>query len=165
MSTTAKKEPPEYLRTAREKAGCSSRSTAAMKVPYSPETIGRHERGEVDIAPADAVTYAEGYKAPDILYRYCSDCPVGRKTGRTATDRPLPYATLRVRRMVEDAQAVTAVLEKIALDGEVDQAEREDFRRAVTFLGLVQESITDILLFGATLEITKTATAGPRQPG
>lgn len=135
-----------------------------MKVPYSPETIGRHERGEVDIAPADAVFYADGYQAPDILYRYCSDCPVGQKTGRKATDRPLPYATLRVRRMVEDAQAVTAVLEKIALDGQVDQAEREDFRRAITFLGMVQESITDILLFGATLDITKTATEGPRQP-
>ena len=81
-----------------------------MKVPYSPETIGRHERGEVDFAPADAVFYADGYQAPDILYRYCSDCPVGQKTGRKATDRPLPYATLRVRRMVEDAQAVTAGL-------------------------------------------------------
>ena len=60
MPVIAKKRAPEYLRQARLRAGCSSRGTATLKVPYSPETIGRHERGEVPVEPAEALLYARG---------------------------------------------------------------------------------------------------------
>ena len=62
MAIMVTKKPPAYLREARVKAGYVSRGTASIAVPYSPETIGRHERGEVDLTPADAVVYAESYK-------------------------------------------------------------------------------------------------------
>ena len=55
MSDTATKNAPDYLREARLKAGYASRGTATTKVPYSQETIGRHERGEVLMEPGDAV--------------------------------------------------------------------------------------------------------------
>lgn len=160
MPTFARKKAPEYLRQARLKAGCANRGTATLKVPYSPETIGRHERGEVPVEPADAVQYAEGYKSPDILIRYCADCPVGRQTGRTATDRPLPFATLRVSRMIDDAQQVADRLEKIAFDGVIDDAEREDFNNALAFLRQLEETITDMILLGASTGIEKAAPAG-----
>ena len=86
------------------RAGFVSRGTASTVVPYSPETIGRHERGDVEMEPEDALVYAECYQSPDILPRYCATCPVGRAIGRTATDRPLAHATLKVRRLVEDGQ-------------------------------------------------------------
>ena len=57
MAIMVTKKPPAYLREARVKAGYVSRGTASIAVPYSPETIGRHERGEVDLTPADAVVY------------------------------------------------------------------------------------------------------------
>lgn len=63
MAIMVTKKPPAYLREARVKAGYVSRGTASIAVPYSPETIGRHERGEVDLTPADAVVYAESYKS------------------------------------------------------------------------------------------------------
>lgn len=72
------------------RAGFVSRGTASTVVPFSPETIGRHERGDVEMEPEDALVYAECYQSPDILPRYCATCPVGRAIGRTATDRPLP---------------------------------------------------------------------------
>ena len=59
MSTAAIKKPPAYLREARVRAGYVSRGTASTAVPFSPETIGRHERGDVDVEPEDIVTYAE----------------------------------------------------------------------------------------------------------
>ena len=68
------------------RAGFVSRGTASTVVPYSPETIGRHERGDVEMEPEDALVYAECYQSPDILPRYCATCPVGRAIGRTATD-------------------------------------------------------------------------------
>ncbi|MEG2612864.1 MAG: hypothetical protein RR971_05180, partial [Alistipes sp.] len=40
--------------------------------------------------------------------------------GKAATDRPLPYATLRVRRMIGEAQQVADQLERIAFDGTID---------------------------------------------
>ena len=157
MSDNAKKEAPEYLREARLKAGCANRGTATLKVPFSPETIGRHERGEVPVGPDEAVQYAKGYKAPELLFRYCADCPVGAVTGRKATDRPLPFATLRVSRMIVDAQSVADRLEQIAFDGVIDAAERKDFENALSFLRQLEETISDMILLGMTAGIEKAA--------
>ena len=139
MSATIKKIPPSYLREARIRAGYANRETASTAVPFSPETIGRHERGDVEMEPEDVMVYAECYKSPDILPRYCATCPVGKATGRTATDRPLPHATLRVSRLLEDGQAVADRLEEIAFDGVISQ---------LVFLRKLEESITDIMLIG-----------------
>lgn len=148
MSVSATKMPPGYLREARVEAGYVSRGTASTVVPYSPETIGRHERGDVELTPSDAVTYAEHYRSPDILIRYCAECPVGRKMGRSATDRELPLATLRIRRLIADGVDVTKRLEEIAFDGEIDDAEREDFAAALDFLKKLEAGISDIMLIG-----------------
>lgn len=160
MAIITTKKAPEYLRTARIKAGCANRGTATFRVPYSPETIGRHERGEVAIEPQDALIYAEGYQSPDILLRYCAECPVGRLTGRTANDRPLPFATLRLNRMIHEAQAVGKRLEEIAFDGEIEERKREDFRNSIQFLHRLEDAITDMILIGMSLGIEKTAPVG-----
>lgn len=128
-----------------------------MLVPFSPETIGRHERGDVPIEPEDIVLYAEKYKAPAILARYCADCPVGKLTGRAVTDRPLPFATLRVRRMLGEAQQVADDLEAIAFDGVIDDSERADFARAMGFLRDLEKTISDILLVGMSAGIEGAA--------
>ena len=121
---------------------------ATTVVPYSKEAIGRHERGEVEIEPEDAIVYADSYRDPSILMRYCASCPVGKRIGRTATDRQLPLATLRVRRLIDDAQDVADRLEEIAFDGVIDEAERDDFRKALEFLQQLEASISDIILIG-----------------
>lgn len=58
-----------------------------MAVPFSPETIGRHERGDVQMTPEDAVLYSERYGCQSLLLQYCADCPVGKMTGKAATER------------------------------------------------------------------------------
>lgn len=148
MSTFETKMPPDYLREARMRAGYVNRGIASTVVPFSPETIGRHERGDVDMEPEDVIAYAECYNSPDILPRYCADCPVGKKTGKTATERPLPLATLRLRRLTVEAQEVADRLEEIAFDGMIDQSEERDFFDALAFLRQLEQSIADILLIG-----------------
>lgn len=152
MSSAATKKPPEYLQKARSRAGFSNRVAASMAVPFSPETIGRHERGDVQITPEDAVLYSERYGSQAILAQYCADCPVGRMSGRTATERPLPFATLRVRRMLKEAIGVADTLEEIAFDGVIDETEREDFAKALDFLRQLENTITDLLLIGSIEE-------------
>ena len=135
------------------RAGFVSRGTASTVVPYSPETIGRHERGDVEMEPED----------PDILPRYCATCPVGRAIGRTATDRPLAHATLRVRRLIEDGQDVADRLEEIAFDGVIDASERTDFMEALDFLRKLEESINDIILIGLGKEKAAPGATGSGQ--
>ncbi len=152
MSLTETKKPPEYLREARSRAGYANRVAASMAVPFSPETIGRHERGDVQITPEDAVLYSERYGSQAVLVQYCADCPVGRRTGNAATERPLPFATLRVRRMLKEAVTVADSLEEIAFDGVIDESEREDFSKALDFLRRLENTISDMLLVGSMEE-------------
>jgi hypothetical protein len=157
MSTAATKAAPTYLREARVAAGYLNRDTASTGVPYSPETIGRHERGDVPVAPEDALVYARGYGRTDILIRYCADCPVGRATGRGVTDRDLPFATLRLtQRLRKAAQDIASTLEDIADDGVVDASERGEFDTALTSLKELGETISDIVLYAATQGIEKS---------
>lgn len=163
MSGMAAKKPPEYLREARLRAGYASRGTASVAVPFSPETIGRHERGDVDMEPEDALIYAKVYKSPDILPRYCATCPVGKAMGKTADSLPLPFATLRVSRLIDEAQDVADSLERIAFDGKITPDEIQDFERNVKFLRQLAESIESICLIAS--EKTKTALTGATVKG
>lgn len=134
-----------------------------MAVPFSPETIGRHERGDVEMAPDDIVVYAECYKAPDVMHRYCADCPVGQRLGRRANDRPLASATLRIRYLIAEGMDVANRLEAIAFDDQIDAAEKQDFNEALAFLRRLDESINDIILIGLGNEKAAPGATGSGQ--
>ena len=151
MATTAASATQSYLRDARLQAGYASRDTAAIKLNYSPETIGRHERGDVPVSPDDIIRYAEGYQRPDIMLRYCASCPVGKKTGKRAA--------LRVSQRLQKAKEIADKLESIADDGIVDHMERADFDTALAFLRSLEETITDMLLWAMSRETEKSRPA------
>lgn len=67
MPIRDKYQPVTYLADARIAAGYQSREDAAIRVPYAAVTIGRHERGEVRLAPDDILIYAQAYNAPEIM--------------------------------------------------------------------------------------------------
>ena len=159
VATTAASTTQSYLRDARLQAGYASRDTAAIKLNYSPETIGRHERGDVPVSPDDIIRYAEGYQRPDIMLRYCASCPVGKKTGKRAVDRDLPWAALRVSQRLQKAKEIADKLESIADDGIVDHMERADFDTALAFLRSLEETITDMLLWAMSRETEKSRPA------
>lgn len=159
MPVTEAKKPPAYLREARSRAGYANRVAASMAVPFSPETIGRHERGDVDMEPEDAILYSEKYRDPSILVHYCADCPVGKKTGKRAVDRDLPWAALRVSQRLQKAKEIADKLESIADDGIVDHMERADFDTALAFLRSLEETITDMLLWAMSRETEKSRPA------
>ena len=85
MSPAGTIAPQMYLREARQRAGHTSLEAAAQHVPWSPQVIGRHERGDVKITPQDVVIYADKYCAPELFSGYCASCPVGERTGAAFT--------------------------------------------------------------------------------
>lgn len=153
-----------YLRKARLEAGYSTITSASLSLHFSPEAVGRHERGEVSITPDDALLYAQIYNNNSILHRYCAECPIGKTLGNTATDRPLALAVLRINHVLVEAQKVADDLEKIAYDGVIDDSEQYDFDQAIEFLKQLKDTISDLLLIQsegkrnrAALAATKTA--------
>jgi hypothetical protein len=156
MPAIETKKAPTYLREARLSAGYANRDTASTVIPYAPETIGRHERGEVSMSPEDVLMYAQYYHRDDITIRYCADCPVGRATGKTATDRDLPCATMRLtQRLRRAAKEIAATLEAIADDGIIDEQERPIFDASLVALHELGETISDIELYSATQGIKR----------
>ena len=81
MSSTSTIQYPTCLAEARKRAGYISREVAADHVPWSPQAIGRHERGEAVVGPHGALIYADCYDAPEILTGYCQSCPIGDRMG------------------------------------------------------------------------------------
>ena len=158
MSTRDNPDDGKWLQTARLKAGFSSRGMASGVVNYSPETIGRHERGEVPVTPDDIIRYADAYGSPDILHRYCAQCPVGQRTGKQCNHRSLAESAMRLEIMVEDAQGIANSLKRIAFDGVIDSTEEADFAKAIDFLNLLKATVEDMLLIGAQ---KRTAPAPP----
>lgn len=149
MSTRENPDDEKWLQAARLKAGFSSRGMASGVVNYSPETIGRHERGEVPVTPDDIILYADAYGSPDLLHRYCARCPVGQRTGKQCNHRPLAESAMRLEIMVEDAQGIADSLKRIAFDGVIDSSEEADFEKAIDFLNLLKSTVDDMLLIGA----------------
>ena len=160
MATSVQTPTPGWLKTARLDAGYSSRGMAAAVVNYSPETIGRHERGEVPVSPDDALRYSQAYGSPDILLRYCSQCPIGQCSGQKCNDRPLAESAMRLEVMVEDAQQIADKLTRIAFDGVIDASEQDDFDKSIIFLRNLKSTVDDMLLIGA-----KAKKNGPRTTG
>lgn len=154
MSTSDKKTMPMYLIEARRRAGFSSRGIATIEVPLSPETIGRHERGESPMTPEDALMYAKHYNAPDLPLRYCAACIIGKKIGQTAEDISLPQAVLRVRFLSAQISTLVQTLEAIAFDGQIDAEERPLYDAAMKQLMQLRGSIDALNLCGMTQKET-----------
>jgi hypothetical protein len=150
MASSTAKQPLTYLRDARLQAGYTNRGTASTVVPYSPEEIGRHERGEVDVGPEGALVYSRGYQREDISRRYCADCPIGKENGWHVTDRDFPTAVLRFARQYKRAADIPDTLEDIAYDGIVDEAERPVFADLMKRLMELIGTFSDLELHRAT---------------
>jgi len=84
---------------ARINAGYPSVFSAATSVPFSQETIYRHERGDPlsPFSPDKVLIYSDEYGEPQLLDFYCRDeCPIGkrlvqqRSRPRRANGKPPP---------------------------------------------------------------------------
>lgn len=156
MSALTERPAQEYLQRIRHDAGINSREIAAMRVPLSESTIGRHERGETMILPHEAVAYADGYGSDDFLIPYCAQCPVGQRLRMPPGEWCLQGAAMRLSYLLKQMPDAIEEIERIVFDGIVDGEESPRLDRRLTFLKQVQAS-TDELIYAALRQQKKTA--------
>jgi hypothetical protein len=143
----------EYLVQARIAAGYPNRELAEMAVPFAASTIGRHERGDMPLQPADIVAYAAGYRAPALLMLYCRNtCPIGRQQYELLQERELSLLTLRIGSRIKKTLRRMDRLEEIAEDDRVDSGERAEFDSIVAQIRGLREAVDEMELYALTLQ-------------
>ena len=143
----------EYLMDARIEAGYPNRELAEMAVPFAASTIGRHERGEVQVQPADIVVYAAGYHAPALPMQYCRNiCPIGRQKYEVLEERELSLLTLRINSRIKKTLRQMDRLEEIADDDRVDTDERQEFDSIVSQIRGLRDAVDEMELYALTLQ-------------
>lgn len=137
----------------------ASREKAAMTVPYSPETIYRHEVGMNKLDPGIVSVYASAYDDPALMLRYCECCAIGNQIYKPLADRDLSSAVLRICNRTKKLPQVADDLADIADDSIIDEKERQRFNQDVEFLCELNAAVGDMLLYalenGARLEDIK----------
>jgi hypothetical protein len=153
----------EFLIQARQQAGYPNRETAEAAVPFASSTIGRHERGEAPLQPADILAYAAGYRAPELPMLYCRNvCPIGCELHGDLQDRELSSLTLRVGTRIKKALRRLDRLEEIAEDDRVDAAERKEFDAIVAEIRSMRAAIDEIELYAVRIQNKTRQPAGNR---
>lgn len=162
MPIRGKSQPVTYLTEARIAAGYPSRDDAAIRVPYAAVTIGRHERGEIKLAPEDVIVYAKAYSAPELMVYYCrSCCPIGRKLMRPASgERELSLLVTQLGNRLRKIAAAADRLADIADDNIVDASKRSDFDDILALMRNAREVIDCFELYAMLTEKRKPAQSG-----
>jgi len=113
------------LREARKAAGYDNAGQAAAKVNRSPETVGRHERGDIPLSTEDAIQYAEAYGRPDIMIRYCDDCRIHQALCGARRIHPddLASSALKILAKLRKSPILEARISEIFEDGIVRKDE------------------------------------------
>lgn len=150
MSIIAQNKAPELLKSARLEVGFANRCAATSTVPYSPETIGRHERGQTRIDPADMAIYASCYGKPDLLLRYCDECPIGSQLREALKDRDFTLAAIRLTNRLSHVTEIARKLNAIADDGRVNDWEHKDFVDVIRDFDTIVTAFEELKLWAFT---------------
>jgi len=135
------------LREARKAKGFSSAGQASTVVPYSPETIGRHERGETQLSMDDVMTYSELYSDPSLLMVYCSGCKIRAAIMGDDNTMPLgvPISALRISNRLRNAANIAEELATILDDGMITDDEIPNLASILRYLRQIEETTRELV--------------------
>ena len=126
----------------------SSREGAAEMLGISPSTLADYELGITKNIPVDVVVMmAEVYNAPELKCIYCkSECPIGKELPIATEAGNIEGITVRMLSGLEDEKIdkIPKTLLRIAEDGKVEAAEREELKEMVQSLDGVYKAITEL---------------------
>lgn len=149
------KEKNLYYR-AREMRGIS-REYAAELLEISPTTLGRIERGEICPKSENIVAMVEVYGEPQLYSYFCSnDCMIGMDCKMDEVKQVgLAEAALGILSTVNSFNKWKDKFIDIAVDGDVDSREIEDFKSICKSLNDISEMVERLKLCVEMLKFSK----------
>lgn len=167
MSGSAISALGKCLRESRRAAGYSNYGQAGMATNRSPEVVGRHERGDVEIHMDDAIDYAEVYGRPEILMTYCGQCLIRERLfGKDHQENPgLMLSAIRLSNRLRFASKHAERLEQILDDGRIDREDEGVLNETLDFLKGIETVWRELLLGCMKKGIIKKTPCQGKQDG
>lgn len=125
-----------------------SRAGAAEYLGISESSLTHYELGIVKNIPVDVVVMmAELYNAPELKYHYCkTECPIGKAMPLATVEKPLAVATIHLLDSLnmDELDAYSSRLLRIASDGEISHEEREEVKSILAALDKVSTAVSEL---------------------
>ena len=129
----------------------NSREGASELLGVSVSSLADYELGNTKIVPVDKVVLmADLYNAPQLLNCYCStECPIGCRREIATEIQTLERTTIcLIDMLTEDKlQVYMRKLTHIAIDGKVDDDERETMNEIVAYMSHLKVLLEQLMLF------------------
>ena len=141
----------------REELGLSREKAAEMLGGISYERLYNIEHGKTVPTPEDILIMADGYGDPALCNVFCSHhCGIGQKYVPHAEVGELPSITLGIIATLNSLENMKSRLIEICVDGNIDEAEQEDFDEIQARLEQLSLSVEALQLW--TEKIKKQST-------
>jgi len=167
MSASAISKLGTCLREARKAAGFSNYGQAGVATHRSPEVVGRHERGDIQVQMEDAIEYAEAYDRPEILMAFCDQCTVRERLFGACDCRigNLPLTAIRLSNRLRTAERHAEQLEGILDDGRIDTTDLPILLQTLDYLKGVETIWRELLTICMSHGLVSMKKAAPPGKG
>lgn len=129
----------------------NSRESTSELLGVSVSSLADYELGNTKVVPVDKVVLmADLYNAPQLLNCYCAtECPIGCRR-ETATDvKSIEQTTIGLIDLTQGGklEAYMRELAHIAVDGKVNDCERETMNQIIEYLNRLRVLVEELTLF------------------
>lgn len=131
----------------REELGLSREKASELLISLPPERIEKIENEKTPPTPYDILTFAKGYKMPDLCNHYCAnECPIGKHYVPEVKQKDLAQIVLEMLASLNSIHKKKERLIDIAADGLIQEEEIKDFVH-------IQEELERISITVETLQL------------
>lgn len=131
----------------------NSRESASELLGVSVSSLADYELGNTKVVPVDKVVLmADLYNAPQLLNSYCaSECPIGCRREIATEIQSLERTVVCLADTLSDGklQKYMDRLTHIAIDGKVDDDEKDSMNEIVAYMSHLKKLLEGLLLFDA----------------
>jgi len=148
MGRKSTKENKNEFQLAREQANLTREQASEALVYISDDRIEKIESEKVSPHPEEVLTMSECYKNPILTNYYCSsECPIGKKYVPALEIKDLHQITLEVLYALNRLDDKKKRLIEIAVDGKINDNERQDFNSIMKDLESISISANTLRLW------------------
>ena len=148
MGRKSVKENKNIYQLSREAAGLTREQASERAVYISDDRIEKIESGKILPHPEEVLTMSECYRRADLCNYYCSkECPIGKIYVPEVQLKDLQRITLEVLNSLNILDSEKGRLIEIAVDGEVQSDERNDFSKIAADLNNLATAATTLKIW------------------